>query len=120
MERNNEQYDKVDHLIRDAMHERPEIPMPPDFTDRFMLRYEKRMAWNELISVFAIKTGLVLASLAILTVFLIFPLKEALNPFLSWILDKWELITGIGIIILFTFFIDQVLLKFYNIIFHEH
>jgi len=60
------------------------------------------------------KTGITAAALIILTVCLIFPARESINPFLLMVLDNWKLVTGVGFLLLFTFFSDQVLLKFYT------
>jgi hypothetical protein len=46
--------------------------------------------------------------------FLFFPAKEAFFSLLRFATDHWQIITGTTLIIFFTFFIDQVLLRFFS------
>jgi hypothetical protein len=110
----NDHLKELDALITEALKEKPEWELSLSFTDTLLRKVEKRLTWRELIREFAMKTGIVAGSLVVLLVCLIFPLRESLNPFLLLIVEHWQLVTGAGFLILFTFFSDQVLLKFFS------
>ncbi|NQV03495.1 MAG: hypothetical protein HQ542_12670 [Bacteroidia bacterium] len=110
----NDRLKELDNLITDALKEKPEYELSLSFTDTLLRKVEKRLTWRELIREFAMKTGIAAGALIILAVCLIFPLRESINPFLLLVLDHWQIVTGAGFLILFTFFSDQVLLKFFS------
>lgn len=114
MGRENEQMNELDRLIREALKEKPEWELSLTFTDTLLEKVEKRLWWREVIQAFAMKTAIVVGTLAILLVILILPSRDTSNPFLTLLLDNWQLVTGIGLLVLFTFFSDQVLLKYFN------
>ncbi|MBC8315284.1 MAG: hypothetical protein ISR57_02495 [Bacteroidales bacterium] len=114
MGRENEQMNELDRLIREALKEKPEWELSLTFTDTLLEKVEKRLWWREVIQAFAMKTAIVVGTLAILLVILILPSRDTSNPFLTLLLDNWQLVTGICLLVLFTFFSDQVLLKYFN------
>ncbi|MBL7138171.1 MAG: hypothetical protein ISS17_05320 [Bacteroidales bacterium] len=114
MDPENDRFKELDALITEALKEKPEWELSLSFTDTLLRKVEKRLTWRELIREFAMKTGIVAGALIILTVCLIFPVRESINPFLLLVVDHWQLVAGAGFLILFTFFSDQVLLKFYS------
>ncbi len=114
MNAENEHFNELEALITEALKEKPERELSLTFTDTLLRRVEKHLTWRELIREFAMKIGIVAGALIILVLCLIFSMRESTNPFLMMVLDNWKLITGVGFLILFTFFSDQVLLKFYT------
>ncbi|MBE0646475.1 MAG: hypothetical protein IH596_01705 [Bacteroidales bacterium] len=114
MNAENERFAELEALITEALKEKPERELSLTFTDTLLRRVEKRLTWRELIREFAVKTGIVVGALIILALCLYFPMRESTNPFLLMVVDNWKLVTGVGFLILFTFFSDQVLLKFYH------
>lgn len=109
-----DRFSELEALITEALKEKPERELSITFTDTLLRKVEKRLTWRELIREFAMKTGIAAAALIILAICLIFPIRESANPYLLLVRDNWQLVTGVGILILFTFFSDQVLLKVYS------
>ena len=109
-----EQMNELDRLIQEALKETPEYELSLTFTDTLLEKVEKRLWWQEVIQAFAMKTAIVVGTLAIIFVILILPSRDTSNPFLTLLLDNWQLVTGICLLVLFTFFSDQVLLKYFN------
>jgi len=109
-----EQMDELDRLIQEALKEKPGWELSLTFTDTLLEKVEKRLWWREVIQAFAMKTAIVVGTLAIILIILILPSRDTSNPFLTLLLDNWQLVTGICLLILFTFFYDQVLLKYFS------
>ena len=109
-----EKMNELDRLIQEALKEKPEYELSLTFTDTLLEKVEKRLWWREVVQAFAMKTAIVVGTLVILLVILILPSWDTSNPFLTLLLDNWQLVTGICFLILFTFFSDQVLLKYFN------
>jgi hypothetical protein len=114
MEEEKKQTDILDRLIIEALEQQPDDAMPSGFALRVVSRWERKVVLRELLIEFGIKTALVVGSLAVLAGFLFIPAKETLFSFLRLAADHWQIITGTSIIILVTFFIDQVLLRFFS------
>lgn len=114
MEEGNKKADRLDQLILEAMGQQPDEAMPDGFTNRLISRWERKVALKELLMEFGMKTALVIGSLIILAGFLFLPFKDVLSSWLRLAADHWQIITGTALIILITFFIDQVLLRFYS------
>lgn len=110
----NDRINELEVLIMEALKENPDRELSLTFTDTLLQKVEKRLTWRELIREFAVKTGIAAAALIILATCLFLPVRESTNPFLVMVFDNWQLIAGVGFLILFTFFSDQVLLKFYT------
>lgn len=110
----NNPYKELEALITEALKEEPERELSLNFTDTLLKKVQKQLTWRELLREFAMKTGIVAGSLIILFLCLIFPSRETTNPFLLMVRDNWQFISAVGFLILFTFFSDQVLLKFYT------
>ncbi len=106
--------DFLDRLILEALEQKPDEQLPAEFTGRLVSRYERKTAFRELLVEFGMKTALVAGSLLVLAGFLFLPMKESLHAYLLLAAGYWQIITGIVLVILFTFFIDQVLLRFLN------
>jgi len=114
MEPINNPLNNLDELITAALKEKPGKELSHSFTDDLLIKIEKRLRWHELLQEFALKTGIVAGALMILLVFLFFPAREISKPFLMLLSENWQIVTGGFILLLFTGFIDQVLLKFYQ------
>lgn len=114
MEADGKDFKELDRMILKALKESPERELSITFTDTLLKRVERRLTWRELIREFAIKTGIAAAALIILALVLIFPAKGSESPFIQMVADNWKLVSGIGFLILFTFFSDQVVLKFFT------
>jgi len=108
MEKRNE----LKAILDDALREFPDIQLPPTFTDRLMQKLEKKLAWHELFAEFGMKIGLVIGALAVLTAVLIFPCKNSDVPIFSYLVRNWHIVATLTVIFLFTFFFDQVFLRF--------
>ncbi len=114
MEKEPHPLNDLDALILETLKEKPEQELSLSFTDTLLQKVERRLRWRELLREFALKVGIVAGSLIILSLCLIFPARDASRPFLTLVTANWQLVTGFGVLVLFTFFSDQVLLKFYH------
>lgn len=114
MKEEKKQTEMLDRLILEALEQQPDEAISPDFAHLVVSRWERKVALRELLIEFGIKTALVIGSLAVLAGFLFIPAKEAFSSFLRLAADHWQIITGTTLIVLVTFFIDQVLLRFYS------
>lgn len=110
----DDRFNELEALITEALKDKPERELSLTFTDTLLEKVAKRLTWRELIREFAMKTGIAAAALIILAICLFFPVRDSTNPFLLMVFSHWQLVTGAGFLILFTFFSDQVLLKFYT------
>ncbi len=114
MEDESKKSDRLDNFILEALAQQPDEAMPPDFSSLVVSRWERKMALKELLTEFGMKTALVVGSLAVLAGFLFLPLKDAFPSYLRLAADHWQIIVGAVLIVLVTFFIDQVLLRFFS------
>lgn len=99
-------------ILDEALQEFPEIHLPPAFTDRLIRKIETRLAWRDLLAEFGLKLGLVIGALAILAIVLLIPGKKQEVSALAFVVRNWFLVAAIACIFLFTFFFDQVFLRF--------
>jgi hypothetical protein len=103
---------ELDGMIAKALQEPPDYNIPDSFTDELVKKLEKQLAWKELLSEFGLKSGLVLASLLIMTICLVFPAKNDPAPLIQWITRNRFIVSGLIGVGLFTFIFDQVVLKY--------
>ncbi|MFH1160134.1 MAG: hypothetical protein V1733_04215 [bacterium] len=114
MEKETHPLTDLDALILETLKEKPEWELSLSFTDTLLQKVERRLRWRELLREFALKVGIVAGALIILLLCLIFPAREVSRPILTLVTANWQLVTGFSLLVLFTFFSDQVLLKFYH------
>ena len=114
MEEGNKNSDLLDKLILEALEQQPEEAIPAGFTNRLISRWERKLALKELLTEFGLKTALVIGSLITLAGFLFFPFKDVFPLWLKLASNHWQIITGAALVILITFFIDQVVLRLYS------
>ena len=109
--------DKIDHIIDDALSTPPELSMPDTFTERFMQRLEKRIALRNVLFDFGLKVMVLVGVVLILAVvfFIINWDKKLENIVLvNFLLENIVPISMVLIGVAFTFFIDQVLLRYFS------
>ena len=114
MEPKNDPLDDLDRLILEALKEKPDRDLSLSFTDTLLLKAERRLRWQELLREFTIKVGIALGSLGLVALLLVFMASEVSEPFLSMVAVHWQLVTGFGLLVLFAFFSDQVLLRMFS------
>jgi len=107
-----ERHEELKTILDEAMQEFPEMQVPPGFTDALIHKLETRLTWHELITEFALKTGLIIAALAILALVLFFPGKDIELSMFSYLIKNWYIVAASAFIFFFTFFFDQVFLRF--------
>jgi len=114
METKKELFDPMDKLIQEALQTPPEFTIPPSFTDKLVAKVGKRIVFNEIFMEFSLKIGLVLGALAILVLFLLFPFptRETTSPVFDFIGNYWQIASSVVIVIFFTYFFDQVFMRF--------
>ena len=106
--------DELEHLITEALKGPPGRQLSLSFTDNLLNNVERRLWWREQLQVFGIKAGIVTGTLGIILALMIFFISEASQPFLLFLSTNWQVIFGVGFLVLFTSFSDQVLLKYFN------
>jgi hypothetical protein len=113
MKLERESFDELDALIDGALREEPGRAVPAGFTDLFIRRVKKRMMWHELLTDFSFKMALVLGVLALFTgiYFLVIPRDS--NMILSYLSRSWQAVIAVSVVLVFTFFTDQVFLKYF-------
>ncbi len=104
--------DELKAILDEALQEFPDIQLPSAFTETLISKLERKLEWRELLAEFGLKIGLVVGALAILTAVLFFPDKNSDIPVFTYLLQNWQVVTALAAIFLFTFFFDQVFLRF--------
>lgn len=113
MNREQDKIDELDRLIDDALHSEPSVKIPDNFTDRFISRVQQRVLWREVISEFSVKITVVAASLLVFAAIFYFVAVEDSGRVISFLSERWMAITSISIVLVFTFFADQVFLRYF-------
>lgn len=107
-----EKLDNLDALIDAAMRAEPERHLTGSFTDRFIQKVQRRILWLELITDFTFKMGVAMLALALFGAIYYFVMVKDVKVLLSFLSGCWKIIAAAGVVILFTFFTDQVFLKY--------
>lgn len=110
-ERKNQE--EIEAMIDEALRAEPDFSISSSFTDKLVIKVQRHLEWKELITEFAMKIGLVAGALIVLAICLIFPSLKEGNPVILFLMNNLHIIFIISVLILFTFFIDQVLLKYF-------
>jgi len=105
--------EEIEILINEALRMEPGISLSSSFTEKLVIKVRRHLIWRELITEFALKIGLVIGALTILAICLIFPSTKEGNPVILFLVNNLHLFGIISFLIFFTFFIDQVLLKYF-------
>jgi hypothetical protein len=113
MNADRKQQDGIDSLITEALGSEPGFKLSSTFTDRLVKKVQRHLVWREIFTEFSIKIGIVAGILLILLICLFFPFMKEGNPFLIFLADNRPVVLSVTFIILFIFFIDQVLLKYF-------
>lgn len=106
-------HDELDKLIFETLRDAPELELSKNFTDDLLIRVEKHFWWREQLQSFGIKTGIVAGTLILVLLFLLLPGPSVSDPIFSTLKNYWQIITAGGLLVLFIFFTDQILLKYY-------
>jgi len=104
---------EIEALIDEALRADPDFSLSSSFTDKLLIKVHRHLAWKELFTEFALKIGLVAGTLIILAICLIFPAPKEGNPVILFLMNNIQIIVIISVLILFTYFIDQVLLRYF-------
>jgi len=109
--------ENLDQLIDKALSTPPEWEMPDTFTERFMQRLEKRIALRDILFDFGLKALILFGVIFVLAVVLYLtnwdkPLNEIV--LVRSILENIVPISMFLVGVVFTFFIDQVLLRYFS------
>jgi len=108
--------ENLDQIIDRALSMPPEREMPDTFTERFMQRLEKRIALRDILFDFGLKVIVMVGVLMVLCMVFIFVYwgKEIQdNELVQYLLENIVPIAMLLIGIIFTFIIDQVLLRYF-------
>lgn len=104
---------EIEALINEALRTEPGYSLSSSFTDKLVIKVQRDLLWKELVTEFVLKIGLIILALIILAVCLIFPSMKEGSPVVMYIMNNLQFVGIISFLIVFTFFIDQVLLKYF-------
>lgn len=113
----NNKPDDLDKWIDEAIRTAPDIDIPDSFCDKVVSKVERRLAWQRLIVDFGMKVMLVIFALAILGLTLFFSSQSnggSNKEIIAFLSHHGLLISELLLCLAFTFFIDQVVMKFLN------
>ncbi len=113
MNSERKEQEKIESLINEALGIEPELRLSPDFTDKLVRKVERYLAIREIFTEFAVKIAVVSGILVILLLCLFLPFLKEGNPFLHLLLQNRSLVLSVCIVLLFVFFTDQVLLRYF-------
>ena len=115
MEKHNFPID-IDQQIAHALSTPPAFEMPDTFTERFMQRLEKRIALRSILVDFGLKVlvlvGVLLVFAAVSYVINWGKKPEEIMP-VNFLLENIVPVSMVLVGVAFTFFIDQVLLRYF-------
>lgn len=107
----------MDAIFRKALQNNNDLIIPDRLAEKTIRKLEKRILLRELVFELLLKTGLVIGSLILLTVvFLLLKGRGVLDWLSNRIVDHWQIITSLLVLIFFTILIDQIGIKFYGTI----
>jgi len=106
---------ELDDLIRNVLVSDEDLIIPPGLSEKTIKNLGKRALLRELVLELFLKIGLVLGSLAILTgVFLLVNQTSVLTSVYNQILNHWQMMVSLLLLVFISLLIDQVGLRFYN------
>jgi len=115
MEKEQLNNSELDKFMVNALIGNKDLSVPASLIDKTIRKLEKRILLRELILELLIKLGIVLVSLAILTiVFVWFNGSEVISNLYTHFINNWQIFTSILLLVFITILIDQVGLRFYN------
>ncbi len=104
--------ERMDALIDEALQEAPQIPVPPGFPEKVMARIEKQSYLREIVQEAYLKAGLVAGLIFVLLASLMITGFISLRQIGHFIGQYIPIITAISFIILFTWLLNDVALKY--------
>ncbi|HUW07912.1 MAG TPA: hypothetical protein VMW01_16860 [Williamwhitmania sp.] len=108
--------DNLDQLIDQALSAAPEFDIPASFADRVVARIERQIAWRQLLLDFGLKVLVVVGVLIVLGGTLFWANMDKSLQSIEWLSFFTHNLVPIGEVVLatfFTFFVDQVVLKYF-------
>jgi hypothetical protein len=107
----NSPIDNFGSILDDAFSTFPETELPATFTDELVRRLEVQLSWRVLLTEFGLKIALVVGTLVILLVGLLYPFKTGEKSYINYLVENWQIVSGIIAIFFFIFLVDQVFLR---------
>jgi hypothetical protein len=107
---------ELDDIIRNVLASDENLIIPSGLSEKTIKKLGKRALLRELVLELFLKIGLVMGSLAILTgVFFLINKTSMLTNVYNQIINNWQIILPLLLLVFFSLLIDQVGLRFYNI-----
>ncbi|VAW20198.1 hypothetical protein MNBD_BACTEROID01-330 [hydrothermal vent metagenome] len=101
-------------FLDEALKHEPDFFLPDDFADKMALEIEKRLAWSQYLKEFIIYFGVIAGIIVIALAIIFFFDAESWANLANIFLSNINTIVGVGLIILFVFFTDKVLLRYFS------
>jgi hypothetical protein len=106
---------ELDKIIQEALHSSADLKISTGLAERTIRKIEKRMLLKELLVELLFKIGLVLFSLVALGGVLIWASGgELFSNWYAQMLNNWQFVIAVLLLILITILIDQVGLRYYE------
>jgi hypothetical protein len=107
---------ELDDIIRNVLASDENLIIPSGLSEKTIKKLGKRALLRELVLELFLKIGLVMGSLAILTgVFFLINKTSMLTNVYNQIINNWQIILPLLLLVFFSLLIDQVGFRFYNI-----
>jgi len=111
---------EMDDLIRNVLASDENLIIPSGLSEKIIKKLGKRALLRELVLELFLKIGLVIGSLAILAgVFFLINKTSVLSNVYNQIINNWQIIVPLLLLVFFSLLIDQVGLRFYNVFSRE-
>jgi hypothetical protein len=106
---------ELDKIMQQVMQSSDDLNIPRGMVDRTIQKLEKRILLRELLLELSFKFGLVLGCLGILAgVLLWFSGSDVLNIAVDFIIQRWQMMASLLVLVFVTILIDQVGLRYYD------
>ncbi len=101
-------------FLDEGLKHEPDFFLPDDFADKIALKIEKRLAWSQYLKEFIIYFGVIAAIIVVALAIIFFFDAESWANLVNIFVSNINTIVGVGLIILFVFFTDKVLLRYFS------
>lgn len=113
MNQNDDQEKRMEQLL-DRMLKEPDMPAMPDtFTDKLMVKVEKRQNARIVFNEFLIKTAIAAGLLMLISLLIFLPEFSDQKQQAIGLLKNRQILISAAVIILFTYTADQLVLQYF-------
>lgn len=105
---------EIEKIMKVALLNDGDFDVPTGLAERAIRKIEKRILLKESLLELCMKGGLIMGSLLIITAILVFfNGQDVLTTIFDYLVQHWQTVTSIIIVVIFTILVDQVVIKYY-------